>query len=295
MLPADLVTVYVPTKNRVDLLRRAVQSVLAQTVRNLELVIVSDGSTDATCDYVHSIRSDIVVRLLHQSTSRGACAARNDAIAAARGRFITGLDDDDMFLPTRIAAFLQAWERQSATGQRFACLFDRRIVLQRHESWLANCCATVDETAILRANLIGNQVFTLTQSLRQIGGFDADMPAWQDWELWVRLLRQFGPARNIAANTYVLDIGHDSDRISAKGTSTLLDAAGRFHRKHGGAGIASILRSLGDYQQVRFTPRDLLLLLQARELRFVLAQLRRGRLRLSTRRSVPALDAGATP
>src|SRR3954470_16498002 len=106
-----LVSIYIPTKNRLSLLKRAVDSVLAQTVRNIELIVVSDGSEDETCDYIRSIKSDIQVQLIHNQKSLGACAARNQAIELAQGYYITGLDDDDYFMPHRIESFLNTWAR----------------------------------------------------------------------------------------------------------------------------------------------------------------------------------------
>ena len=61
----NLVTVYIPTKNRLQLLRRAVNSVLSQTHRQIELIVVSDGSDDGTCEYVSALQEHIAVKLIH--------------------------------------------------------------------------------------------------------------------------------------------------------------------------------------------------------------------------------------
>jgi glycosyltransferase involved in cell wall biosynthesis len=89
-----------PTFNRRATIMRAVDSVLAQTYRDWELIVVDDGSTDGTAEALRGI--DPRVRVLVQP-NRGAAAARNTGIAACRGRYITFLDSDDEWLPHFLA------------------------------------------------------------------------------------------------------------------------------------------------------------------------------------------------
>src|SRR4051812_1943467 len=161
----DLVSIYIPTKDRLPLLKRAVDSVLAQTVRNIELIIVSDGSTDETCDYIRSIQSDIPVKLIHNESSYGACFARNQAIEVAKGRFVTGLDDDDYFMPHRIQSFLTTWAKLEAERTSFSCLFDTRIVDDGKRALVWNLKSTVDNESILVSNALGNQIFTTRERM----------------------------------------------------------------------------------------------------------------------------------
>jgi glycosyltransferase involved in cell wall biosynthesis len=257
-----LISIYIPTKNREALLRRAVHSVLGQTHTNVELIIVSDGATDGTCDYVRSLQGKHNVQLIHNETSVGACAARNQAIEVANGEFITGLDDDDLFLPHRLATFVAHWERRAAAGERFSCLFDRRIFDHGPSVNLGNKEPLVTLERIVRDNAIGNQVFTTPALLRGAGGFDAAMPAWQDWEMWVRLVAHGGPAHNIGANSYVMDISHEFERITLKSGDKIVQAARLFYAKHGkGTGaLPGLLHSLGAYPQIRLTFGDLLVM-----------------------------------
>ncbi|HWW71624.1 MAG TPA: glycosyltransferase [Duganella sp.] len=257
-----LVTIYIPTKNREALLRRAVQSVLGQTHADVELIIVSDGATDGTCDYVRSLQGTHNVKLIHNETSRGACAARNQALDIAEGEFITGLDDDDMFLPHRLERFLAAWRARAQTGERFSCLFDRRIVDQGDAVTLANAAPVADYDALLGENIIGNQVFTTPARMREAGGFDAAMPAWQDWEMWVRLVQHGGPAHNIGANSYLMDVSHEFERITLKSGDRIIQAAKLFYAKHGkgGRALPGLLNSLGAYPQIRLSLGDLMVM-----------------------------------
>ncbi|QBP75635.1 glycosyltransferase [Herbaspirillum huttiense] len=280
----DLVTIYVPTKNRLGLLTRAVNSVLAQTYRNLELIVVSDGATDGTCEYVRGLNSDIRIKLIHHPQSQGACAARNHAIEAASGRFVTGIDDDDVFMPDRIERFLQQWYALEEQGQSFSCLFDRRIVNAGRVVMLWDTDARVDLATILETNAIGNQVFTTSERLRQIGMFDTAMPAWQDWETWVRLVREFGPAISICSNTYLMDISHEMERITLKSPERIISAAQLFYDRHcQRSNMAGLLRSLAGYEQIKLSASDFFTMLGGgrSHAKFAVRQLKYGKYKAS--------------
>lgn len=283
----NLVTVYIPTKNRLQLLRRAVNSVLSQTHQEIELIIVSDGSDDGTCDYVNGLREAIPVKLIHNEKSLGACAARNQAIQMAGGQFITGLDDDDIFLPHRLETFVSEWRRRERSGQRFSCLFDRRIVNVGEHVWLWDVEASVSVEQILQTNTVGNQVFTTPQRMKDAGCFDPDMPAWQDWDMWVRLIKTGGPAQSIQANTYIMDISHEFERITQKSSEKILRAARMFYQKHCQRGdLAGLLYSLGGYEQIHLTLADMGVMLRSRHSKFALRRMRSGKFRMSLGSSI---------
>ena len=96
-----LVSAIITTRNRPQLLERAVKSILCQTYPNIEIIIVDDASTDHTPELVEKYKhcSSIEIRYLRQSECFGAPAARNLGISKANGKFIAGLDDDDEWMP----------------------------------------------------------------------------------------------------------------------------------------------------------------------------------------------------
>jgi glycosyltransferase involved in cell wall biosynthesis len=229
----ELVSVYLPTHNRCRLLERAISSVLRQSHRNIELIVADDGSSDGTREYLENLASsDDRVLVLRHNRPRGAPAARNLAILKARGRFITGLDDDDEFREDRIACFLTHWEKREAEQKSFSCLFSESVMVDGDSSGI-----TTDRKErvvyhdLFSHNFIGNQVFCLTQTLRDIGGFDERMKAWQDLETFMRLLRQHGPALLVPDATYICHIERNRERISTKHDS-LRSAFKMIQQKH---------------------------------------------------------------
>jgi glycosyltransferase involved in cell wall biosynthesis len=207
-----LVTVFIPTCNRLDLLRRAVNSVVSQSYGNIELIIIDDCSSDGTPDYLEEISKEHEWILhLRNDTNLGACRSRNRGISAAAGEFITGLDDDDYFRPTRISDFVEYWP---VKRKETVALISSREVVRPDNSVLeipGEASISIDD--IYLRNLVGSQAFLETKVARQLGGFDPELPAWQDYEFFIRLL-QLGPVENTFRNTYVVDTSHRYARIT---------------------------------------------------------------------------------
>jgi glycosyltransferase involved in cell wall biosynthesis len=215
---SELVSVYLPTRNRRDLLERAISSVLRQSYKNIELIVSNDCSTDGTRDYLDCVASrESRLIPLHSEEPSGAPAARNRAIQKSKGRFITGLDDDDEFRIDRIELFVSEWKAQEGSPNSAACLFSESVMTDG-----ATCEVTTDRRSrvvyhdLFEHNFIGNQVFCPRQHLIDIGGFDEKMRAWQDLETFMRLLMRYGEARLVPQATYIYHIERDRDRISTK-------------------------------------------------------------------------------
>lgn len=223
--PAPLVSVYMPTRNRANLVRRAAASVLAQDRADLELLIVDDASTDATPQVLAELAAaDPRVRVLRMPRRGGAPAARNLALEAARGRFVTGIDDDDEMLPNRLGDLLEAFEPDHA----FVC----SGAWLHSGTWLRpsrNTAAVITLEEQLFGDQVGTQILTLRERVTEVGGFDESLPAWQDYDLWTRLIERYGPALRIAEPSYVQRVEAGTERVTERGP----EGARRFIEKHG--------------------------------------------------------------
>ncbi|WP_426434904.1 glycosyltransferase family 2 protein [Bradyrhizobium genosp. P] len=212
------ISVYIPTRNRVDLLAAAVRSVLAQQFTDLELIVVDDASTDATASFLESItREDKRVRALRNESPRGAPVSRNRAITQATGDFITGLDDDDTFGLQRLSALHDCWASYARHNMPVSCIYTQDVFLSGgKELFVTKKRGTVEFADLAEANHIGNQVFAPTSVFREAGLFDQKLPAWQDLEFFIRIVKQFGPARLLDMPLYRFDVTPSRDRISSK-------------------------------------------------------------------------------
>ena len=208
-----LVTVYIPTFNRVDLLQRAINSVLNQSYKNIEVIVVDDRSTDGTVEYLKDIsQKDSRVRYFLKEKNSGACVSRNIAIKNAKGEFITGLDDDDYFTEKRIELFVKFWPYKKKNTVALNALY---AVKNHHNLTYGKKLFKnniIKYNDMFLSNKVGNQIFIQTSVLREIGGFDEGLKCWQDLECWLRVL-QLGNIEKIIHHTYVIDISHDKPRI----------------------------------------------------------------------------------
>jgi glycosyltransferase involved in cell wall biosynthesis len=212
---SQLVSVYLPTRNRRALLARAVHSALRQTYSNIELVVVNDGSTDETMVWLDQAQQkDRRLVPIHIRESVGPSAARNIAIKIARGTFVTGLDDDDEFVSSRIASFVEKWDALSALPP-FSCLFAQSVFVTNGNEWITNDRKDhVHFADLFYHNYIGNQIFTTKEYLLATGLFDENLDAWEDLDLFMRLVRRFGEARLLNFPSYICDVSRDRERIS---------------------------------------------------------------------------------
>ncbi len=111
------VSVVIPTYNRADLLPRALDSIIAQSVQDWEILLVDDGSTDETTSLAQTYKQRLGERMVYiRQVKTGCCRARNRGIEAARGRFLAFLDSDDEFLPNKLERQLTLFDRRPDLG-----------------------------------------------------------------------------------------------------------------------------------------------------------------------------------
>ncbi|CAH6857074.1 Glycosyltransferase [Vibrio chagasii] len=224
----ELISIYIPTYNRCELLKRAVFSVLNQCYSNIEIIVVDDGSTDGTIKFLEQIsKINHKVKFLVNDKNSGACCSRNRAIKLAKGYFVTGLDDDDYFLPGRLTSFYEAWKAKS---DNVILLFDNNLIKTSKGFSHNNYPYTVVKDDLLVKNCIGNQVFTTKATFIRTNLFDVDMPAWQDLDCWFRML-SFGDALNIDVCSLVIDMSHPHERITQGKVSKIFEACDLFSNK----------------------------------------------------------------
>ena len=183
MLP--FVSVIVPTFNRRPMLDEAVESVLAQSFRNFELIVVDDGSTDGTASELAKYGSRL--RLISQPR-KGVAAARNQGVKIAQGKYVAFLDSDDLWLAKKL-------EIQTA----FMKQRPEIKICQTEEIWLRNGIRVNPKAKhrkpsgdIFRPSLdlclVSPSAVMMTKKLFEtVGGFDESLPVCEDYDLWLRI------------------------------------------------------------------------------------------------------------
>lgn len=251
---APLVSVYIPTKNRLELLKRALESVLTQSYPNIEIVVVDDGSSDGTRFYLEKLGQKATVKPIFMPASAGACVARNFAVASSSGEFVTGLDDDDYFETDRIKNFVDKWCELDRSGTPVAGLFDGMHVVRRNERLLVGLTPRADKVQLKVANIVGNQIFAPREHFIGAGLFDSSLPCWQDWDMWLRMAALYGEFVNCQNSSYVMDLSSTSERISTRPEFSIRYGFRLFRSKHGPYSFteyAGLVNALCDYPQVK--------------------------------------------
>lgn len=182
-------SVIIPTYNRGGFVARAVESVLAQTCQDHEIIVVDDGSTDGTEAVLRPYRERI--HYLRQS-NQGSAAARNRAIGESCGQYVAFLDSDDLWHPDKLARTEEAVEAHPDAGLFYS---DYRSVTADGRLVRVERCRHVVGNAYSRILL---HYFTLTSTIvcrRECfdvcGLFHEPLRRAQDWDMWIRIARRF--------------------------------------------------------------------------------------------------------
>lgn len=180
-----LVSVIIPTYNRATFVRQAIDSVLAQTYPDIELIVVDDGSDDDTLAVIRDVASALT---LIQQPHAGVSAARNCGVAACSGEWVAFLDSDDLWLPGKLAAQMALLQKQPEIQ---ACYTDEiwirhgvrvnpKQIHAKHTGWLFL-------PSLPRCIISPSSILMRRQLWERLGGFDERLPACEDYDLWLRL------------------------------------------------------------------------------------------------------------
>ncbi len=184
-----LITIVMPVWNRQALVGAAIESVLNQTFRNWELVVVDDGSTDGSREVILERTHDPRVRLLTQDHV-GVCRARNRALREARGEIITYLDSDNEWFPGYLAEVARTF-RACADAD---CAYAAQLVEggNHGEAWIRSVQFQRDTFA--EAGVIDLNVFAHRREMvDRFGDFDERLTRLVDWDLIIRYTRHRDP------------------------------------------------------------------------------------------------------
>lgn len=219
-----MVSVIIPTYNRANVIKKAIDSVLNQTYENLELIIVDDCSTDNTREIVGDI-DDPRIKYVCLSKNSGACAARNKGIDMAKGQYIAFQDSDDEWLPSKLEKQLSVFEEHNPD-----------IVFCKLKRIQANGQITFEPPQIKGGKIekvtnlfgIGTQAIIAKRDVFAQLRFDDELPRFQDFELLLRASKQF--------SLYCLDEGLVNYEVGADSISSsptrMYEACEKILKKH---------------------------------------------------------------
>jgi glycosyltransferase involved in cell wall biosynthesis len=210
-----LVSVIIPTHNRAELVARAVESVLGQTYGALECLVIDDGSSDHTWTRLqHLATTDPRVRPLRHDRPRRVSAARNTGLAIARGAYVAFLDDDDRWLPDKLAKQVALLAASPPAVGLVYCWFEYRAGERVLERRCPRLEGRVFEHLLDRQRLGNASTLLLPIAVASaVGGFDVDLPRGNDGD-FIRRVALHHEVRCLPEVLVVVDVGHGLPRIT---------------------------------------------------------------------------------
>jgi glycosyltransferase involved in cell wall biosynthesis len=184
-------SVVIPTHNRSDYLKEALQSVLSQSYADFELLVIDDHSRDNTKDIVGSF-GDARIRYFLNDHKEGGAGARNAGIARARGEWVVFLDDDDVFMPRKLELiYKRIRESDNGTGLIYTGYDCYDFEASQNLFTFTPEKAGWVHRDLFKKNCIGpiSTVAVRTEHLKNVGGLDERLPASQDYDLYLRVTR----------------------------------------------------------------------------------------------------------
>jgi len=183
-----LVSVVMPVYNRAPLVGRAIASVLAQSYRRFEIIVVDDASTDGLAAALADM-ADPRLRCIAHPRNRGAAAARNTGIAAAQGEFVAFLDSDDGWYPEKLAYQVAAMRNQPNAVAGHVCAYDRVKAGYKPRRFVPNWLDQPFSRAVLFGCTCGPGTTLLCRRdvYADVGPLDEELRRLEDWDWLLRL------------------------------------------------------------------------------------------------------------
>lgn len=205
-----MVSIIIPTYNRAHLISKAIDSIINQTYKNWELLIIDDGSTDETEVVIKSFLEDKRIQYFKIPNS-GACAARNKGLENSKGDYITFLDSDDEYLPEKIEKQIYVFKNSKVANLGVVSCGRLDFTNGKISSkWIPKYKGEILDILLSKIKVgVGTPFLMISKEVRDAGiRFDVDMPAGQDYDFVVSILQKFNFDY---ADDYLVRVNHHNE------------------------------------------------------------------------------------
>ena len=189
-----VVSVIMPAYNVAGFIAAAIESVLKQTYTHWELLVIDDGSTDATPEVIGRCRDGRIRRF--RTSNRGLAAARNYGLTRARGELIAFLDSDDLWFPDKLDVQVGVLERERNVGLVYSNVWrisesGRRLGMRRFALSRLPQGSCLDSLLVRNGVIAPSTVMLRRSVIEKAGTFEPTLRAVEDWDLWWRAALYF--------------------------------------------------------------------------------------------------------
>lgn len=191
LISTPLISVVVPAFNSEKTIRETIDSVLNQTWKNLELIVINDGSQDSTLDIINSIKDPRLMVFTY--TNAGVAASRNRGSSLAQGEFISFIDADDLWTTDKLETQLKALQNnpQAAVAYSWTDHIDENSQFIRTGAQYIVSGNVYAELLISNFVANGSNVLIRTEALQEVGDFDQSFTPAEDWDMYLRLASRY--------------------------------------------------------------------------------------------------------
>jgi glycosyltransferase involved in cell wall biosynthesis len=186
------VSVIIPTYNRGKFLSLAIRSVLAQTFSDFEIIVIDDGSTDDTSAIIKTIHDDRLIYIYQ--VNQGRSNARNHALRLARGGYITFLDSDDLYLPSKLELQVSYLDSHPHVGMIYTsalCINEAGDPLPHKYEAKVSGHIYKDIAFFTPVTITLPTVMARREVFDAVGGFDEEMHRFEDTDMWRRISKSY--------------------------------------------------------------------------------------------------------
>lgn len=209
-----LISVIITTKNRINKIERAINSVLNQNYKNIEIIVVDDASDDGTSNLIRSKYKNIILQI--NKKSLGGSGARNMGIKLCKGEYVAFLDDDDYFRKDKLKIQLEIFKKHPKSSL-IVCNY---YSVKRDKTSIVKLSTKISKKYYFKNIFGGTSTYLTSRKLiNKVGGFDERLKSAQDWDFALKLSKIGAIIRSKEPLVYYESF-NDSERISNSSLNT---------------------------------------------------------------------------
>lgn len=264
----DSVSVIVPNYNGERYLEECLLSVLSQTHKNIEIIVVDDCSSDSSRDIISEYsRKFENIKPLYKNKNGGVSAARNSGVGVSSGKFITTLDSDDIYLPGKIEAEIKEYRSRGVENAVvYSSWFSMDEEVRQGKAFINRYSAPVGSVfyeLLYQLSPVYRDAFMTREAFDAAGGYDESLNLWEDWDFQLRLAQKyphfFSDEIGVGYRRHQNGLSHRTVEAHANAKSSIfkkysLDShimIAVYRRLHGSNLISRIVRKLAKNRAIR--------------------------------------------
>lgn len=184
-----LISVVIPVFNSEKYITECLDSVLSQSYKNLEIIIVDDGSTDKTVELINGYKSDLIK--VYSQKNSGQAIARNVGVEKATGEWIAFIDSDDKWFKDKIEMQLEYCEKYVWSHSDYYFIGDIHKPQTRSSYFVSNQSGYAFDKLVIENTIATSSVIIKKSIFQEFGGFNTAYRALQDWDLWLKVSKEY--------------------------------------------------------------------------------------------------------